>query len=213
MSPAVRSGQFGISWHTRAEASPAEGSSRSSTSTVAADTGTKSSDSRASRRKGTSAPQPAGDLGDLRAVGGDDHALEQAALQGRLDRVREERLALQRSDVLAGDPLRAAPRGDHGEAAASRRSPDPPRRAADVDPGYVDVGDHDGAGADQSSPRRWSRPGRASRPRRSCSGRRSSRRRSRSRRARRGRRRRGGSRARPCCWCSGCRGARSQSRC
>jgi hypothetical protein len=61
----------------------------------------------------------AGDLRDLVVVGRDDHVVEQPAGARRVDRVRDDRLAGERANVLARDALAATARGDDREPHAS----------------------------------------------------------------------------------------------
>ena len=104
-----------MSWATSAKSAPS-GSSRSSASAVAADTGVTSSASAAARRNGTSAPQARATRGDLVVVRAHDDPGEDAALERGLDGIGDERAPLHLADVLPRDALRAAAGRDHRES-------------------------------------------------------------------------------------------------
>ena len=55
-------------------------------------------------------------IGDLRVFGGDEDAREATAFGRRLDRMRNDRAAKKRQDVLTWQPFRAAARRDDGKA-------------------------------------------------------------------------------------------------
>ena len=57
-------------------------------------------------------PQGESDLGDFRVIGRDHDGFEKLACQSCLDRVSDDWLTGEHSDVLAGDPLTSTARGD-----------------------------------------------------------------------------------------------------
>ena len=93
----------------------------------------------AGRRNGTSAPYQRAIVGDLLRVRRDDDALEAAALARRLDRVREQRMAGERADVLPGNALRAGPSRDERDGArGAHRRPAATASSASVGHGHVE---------------------------------------------------------------------------
>ncbi len=101
--------------------SAAKRSCRASQSTAWSATSTvelRSPASSAGRTKGAAHPacRPAARMSAILA--GEDRAAQRGAGEGGLDGVHDERLAAQRQEVLAGQPLRAAARHDHARARA-----------------------------------------------------------------------------------------------
>jgi hypothetical protein len=60
---------------------------------------------------------PAPHLRDFSIIGAEDHRIEPRTRERHVGAVLEERPAVQRPDVLAGDPFRAAARRDEAEDA------------------------------------------------------------------------------------------------